>query len=406
MKGNLLRGIISGDLSAGFLGKYEFKDVLDYCFNCKLCLTECPTQIDIPGMVIEAKSIFFEKNAKSRQDKFINRLALFSAGATVTPIIANLTSSLQIFRKPMERIFGIDSRRQLPVFHKPLYKRFGLKRKTDNPQRKAIYFAGCFANFNDVSGEGLATIEVLRRNHIDVRMPDSLRCCGIARITTGSKNDVIPDASWNVEQLGNYVDQGFDIVFSAPSCALAIKDDYPDLLKTNESAKVANHVFELSDYLFRLRGEGKLNTDFGPIKKRITYHNPCHSIPVGVKRQPIDLMRLIPGLDVVELVEDTCCGMAGTFGLKKQFYDLSMKVGANLFEQIRDAKVDSVITTCGTCNIQISQGANIKVEHLAKILLESYRKFNAEEKAGSSEQIGGPPAKNNELTTGIDSLIE
>jgi anaerobic glycerol-3-phosphate dehydrogenase C subunit len=375
-KGNLLRGIISGSLSASFLEKQEFKDVLDYCFNCKLCLTECPTQIDIPGMVIEAKTIFFEKGEKSRQDKFIDKLPAFSAAASVSPAIANLTSSLKIFRKPMEKVFGIDSGRQLPLFHKPLYKRLGINRKKLSGQKRVIYFAGCFANFNDVHGEGIATIEVFRRNNIDVRVPDSLRCCGIARITTGSKNDVIPDASWNVEQLLSYVDQGFDIVFSAPSCALAIKDDYPNLLGTDAAVNVAAHSFELSEYFSKLHEEGKLDKDFGPLRKRVTYHNPCHSIPLGVKRQPIELMKMIPGLEVVELDEDTCCGMAGTFGLKKQFYDLSMKAGSNLFEQIREAKVDSVITTCGTCNIQISQGAKAKVEHLAKILYDSYRNFD------------------------------
>lgn len=405
-KGNLLREIISGGLPAETLGNREFKEVLDYCFNCKLCLTECPTQIDIPGLVIEAKTIFFEETEKSRQDKFIDKLPAFSAAASVTPTVANWASSLE-YRKPVEKLFGIDSRRQMPLFHKPLYKRFGINRKTQDLQRKVIYFSGCFANFNDVSNEGLATIEVLRKNRIDVRILDSLRCCGIARITTGSKNDVIADASWNVEQLAHFVDQGFDVVFSAPSCALAIKDDYPNLLETEAATKVAAHSFELSDYLSRLHEEGKLNANFRPVKKRVTYHNPCHAIPIGVRKQPIDLMRLVPELEVVELDEDTCCGMAGTFGLKKQFFDLSMKAGSNLFEQIKRSKVDSVITTCGTCNIQISQGANSKVEHLSKILLESYRQFDTKGIATSSEENRtGSLAKKDDALTGMGSLIE
>ena len=92
--------------------------------------------------------------------------------------------------------------------------------------------------------------------------------------------------------------------------------------------------------------------------------------------EPIALMKLVPGLDVVELPEDSCCGMAGTFGLKKQFYDLSMRAGANLFGQIREAHVDSVVTTCGTCNMQIVQGTGQRVEHLAKILCDSYRAYD------------------------------
>ncbi len=380
-KGNILRALIDGDLGTSFMKEKEFKDVLDYCFNCKLCLTECPTQIDIPGIVVEAKTIFIENTEKTRQDRFINKLPVLSAVSSVTPTMTNITMGMGFLRKPMEKLFGIDSRRQMPFFHKPLHKRFRINRRTGKEQRKAIYFAGCYANFNDVYGEGIATVEVLRRNGVDVRVLDSLRCCGIAKITTGSKKEVIPDAAWNVEQLEGYVDQGFDIIVSAPSCGLALMEDYPAILNSPAARRVADHIVELSVYLMRLQKDGQLNTDFGALNKRVTYHNPCHSIPLGVTRQPLELMRMIPGLDVVELGEDTCCGMAGTFGLKTQFYDLSMKIGSSLFEQIRDAKVDSVVTTCGTCNMQIAQGAKTEIDHLAKILYDAYQKFDGKRAA-------------------------
>lgn len=375
-KGNMLRSIIDGNLDPGYLSGEEFKNVLDYCFNCKLCLTECPTQIDIPGMVIEAKTIYLDRNEPKPQDKFINRLPMLSAVGSITPNLTNLTANLGIMKRLLERFFGIDRRRRLPRFHKPLYKRVRINRNVPDAQRKAIYFSGCFANFNDPLGEGLSTIEILRRNGVDVRVLDSLRCCGIAKITTGNRKAVSEDAAWNVDELVKYVRQGFDIIASAPSCGLALKEDYPGVVGTEDAKLVSEHVVDLADYLGRLADEGKLNTNFGEVKKRVTYHNACHSIPMNVVRQPVELMRLVPGLDVVELPEDSCCGMAGTFGLKKQFYDLSMKAGSNLFEQIRDLHVDSVITTCGTCNMQIAQGAGQRVEHMAKILCDSYRAYD------------------------------
>ncbi len=382
-KGNILRSIIDGSLDAAYLEKEEFKSVLDYCFNCKLCLTECPTQIDIPGIVIEAKTIYHERTGPKAQDKFIDRLPTLSAIGSITPTLANITSGLGVVRKPLEKLFGIDSRRKLPRFHKPLYKRVRINRKTPNAQGKVMYFSGCFANFNDPTGEGLSTIEILRRNGIDVRVLDSLRCCGIAKITTGHRSAVLDDASWNVSELAKYVRQGFDIIASAPSCGLAIKEDYPDIVGSDDARLVSEHIYDLADYLGRLADEGKLNTNFGELKKRVTYHNACHSIPMNVVKQPVALMKLVPGLDVVELPEDSCCGMAGTFGLKKQFYDLSMKAGANLFQQIKEAKADSVVTTCGTCNMQIVQGSGQRVEHLAKILCDSYRAY---------DKLGAPQA--------------
>ncbi len=375
-KGNILRSIIGGDLDASYLEKEDFKSVLDYCFNCKMCLTECPTQIDIPGIVIEAKNTFHEKTEPKAQDKFIDRLPTLSALASITPTLANIASSMSVVRKPLERFFGIDSRRKLPHFHKPLYKRVRINRDTPDAQRRVIYFSGCFANFNDPMGEGLSTIEILRRNGIDVRVLDSLRCCGIAKITTGHRDAVVDDATWNVAELANYVRQGFDIIASAPSCGLALKEDYPDIVGNEDARLVSDHIFDLADYLWRLADEGKLNMNFGEVKKRVTYHNACHSTPMNVVHQPIALMKLVPGLEVVELQEDSCCGMAGTFGLKKQFYDMSMKAGGNLFEQIREAKIDSVVTTCGTCNMQIVQGTGQHVEHLAKILGDSYRAYD------------------------------
>ena len=393
-KGNILRSIINGNLDAGYLGKDEFKEVLDYCFNCKLCLTECPTQIDIPGMVVEAKTIFFERTEPKPQDKFISRLPMLSAIGSITPTLTNIAANLNIVRKPLEKYFGIDRRRRLPHFHKPLYKRVRINRKVQNAQKKAIYFSGCFANFNDPGGEGLSTIEILRRNGVDVRVLDSLRCCGIAKITTGNRKAVTEDAAWNVAELANYVRQGFEIIASAPSCGLALKEDYPGIVGTEDAILVSEHVIDLADYLGRLADEGKLNTNFGEVKKRVTYHNACHSIPMNVVSQPVTLMRLVPGLDVVELPEDSCCGMAGTFGLKKQFYDLSMRAGSNLFGQIKDLHVDSVVTTCGTCHMQIAQGAGQRVEHLAKILCDAYRAY---------DKLGAPE-KPREIEKGEESL--
>lgn len=379
-KGNVLRAIISGNLSKDYLESYELKSVLDYCFNCKMCLTECPTQIDIPGIVIEAKTAYIRKTEPGREDKFINKLPALSAAASVVPALSTILTNLQILRKPLEKIYGIDARRKLPGFKKPLYRRFGIQRKFNNAQRRVIYFPGCFANFNDVNGEGIATIEILRRNKIDVRVPDSLRCCGIAKITNGNVDAAIDDALWNVNELYQYVSDGFDVVFSAPSCALAIKEDYPEILKSEKAIEVASHSYELSYYLWKLYSSGELNTSFGPIKKRVTYHNPCHSVPMGVTRQPLKLLRLVPELEVVELNDDKCCGMAGTFGMKKKFYDLSLKIGEDLFSQINKLNVDEVVTTCGTCNIQIKYGTRRKVTHLAKILYDSYRLFQPAQK--------------------------
>jgi glycerol-3-phosphate dehydrogenase subunit C len=84
-------------------------------------------------------------------------------------------------------------------------------------------------------------------------------------------------------------------------------------------------------------------------------------------------LKLIPGLQV-QVFGDRCCGLAGTFGLKKENYDLSMEIGENLFKEIRKSGVDRVVTSCGSCAMQIAQGTGLKVVHPLTLLAEAYKK--------------------------------
>jgi Fe-S oxidoreductase len=267
----------------------------------------------------------------------------------------------------MERVLGIHHQREMPSAEKP----FRLKRKAGQTcKRKAAYFAGCFARFNDVNGEAQATLKVLGKNGVEVLVPEQ-KCCGIAMITVGSEADAKKNARYNVEVLAPLVKQGYEVVASAPSCALAIYEDYPRLLDTENAHLVSQATREIHQYLWDLHQRGELNRDFKPVDLRLVWHNPCHSKALGVEREPIEILRLIPGITVEEIA-DSCCGMAGTFGFKTENFDLSMKIGNKLFDEIKRTKVATVATSCGTCNIQIAQGTRLKVRHTLSILAEAY----------------------------------
>ena len=111
----------------------------------------------------------------------------------------------------------------------------------------------------------------------------------------------------------------------------------------------------------------------GEIPLRVGYHNPCHLRALGISKEPVELLRLIPGLQV-QVFGDRCCGLAGTFGLKKENFDLSMEIGEHLFEEIRQSRVDRVVTSCASCAMQIAQGTGLKVVHPLTLLAEAYRK--------------------------------
>jgi glycerol-3-phosphate dehydrogenase subunit C len=232
------------------------------------------------------------------------------------------------------------------------------------------YFAGCFARFHDPKGEAEATVKVLEANGIEVVVPEQ-RCCGIALITMGAERSVVADARRNLETLLPLVDRGFTVVASAPSCGLSLIEDYPRILDTDDARRLAAHTIDIHQYLWQLHERGELRTDFKPVPISIVYHNACHSVAQGITEEPIRLLKLIPGVEV-RPIEDSCCGIAGTYGMKSENYERAQEIGTPLFQEIHRTKAEAILTGCGTCNIQIAHGAKREVVHTMAILRRAY----------------------------------
>jgi Fe-S oxidoreductase len=238
--------------------------------------------------------------------------------------------------------------------------------------KRVVYFLSCYSNFNEPEGDGMATLEVLGYNGFDVLVPD-LRCCGIARINTGSIKRVREDIETNVQRMASYVEQGLPIVFSEPSCALAVKMEYPKIMNSGVAHEVAEKCYDIHQFLMMLHEKEELRLNLGEMNLTVGYHNPCHLRALGVVEEPVKLLRLIPGVTVKEF-SDGCCGIVGTYGMKKRNFDLSMAIGRRLFEEIEDSGVDQVSTTCGACKLQIVQGTRKETVHPISLLAMAYKK--------------------------------
>lgn len=198
------------------------------------------------------------------------------------------------------------------------------------------------------------------------------KCCGIAKINAGAQDQVMADIHYNINQLQKYTAQNIPILFSESSCALAVKKEYPRIVETESSSKVADNCLEIHQYLMRLHKEGKLKTDFSRMDMKVGYHIPCHLKSLGVTSEVVDLMQLIPGIEV-EVYSDECCGMGGTYGLKTKNFELSMKIGKRLFDEIISSNVNQVVTGCGACSMQIYQGTERQSLHPIKLLAMAYK---------------------------------
>jgi len=184
---------------------------------------------------------------------------------------------------------------------------------------------------------------------------------------------MMEDIETNVQRMASYVEQGLSIVFSEPSCALAVKMEYPKILNSDLTARVAERSYDIHQFLMMLKESGELRLDMGEINLTVGYHNPCHLRALGVVKEPVELLRLIPGISVQEF-SDGCCGLVGTYGMKKKNFDLSMAIGKRLFEEIENSGVEEISTTCGACKLQIFQGTHKEAVHPISLLAMAYKK--------------------------------
>ncbi len=162
-----------------------------------------------------------------------------------------------------------------------------------------------------------------------------------------------------------------DIVASSTSCGLMLKHDYSHLLEIAGSERVGARVYDIMEYLWMLHEAGELDTKFEAVPMRLLYHAPCHLKSHGIGYPAMRLLKLIPGVKLEE-VDEGCCGISGTFGVKVEKYDLSMKIGSRLFEAVKAAGSDQVLADCETCRMQVEHGAGATSAHPLEILARAY----------------------------------
>jgi FAD/FMN-containing dehydrogenase/Fe-S oxidoreductase len=359
-KANLLRGVISGRLDASLLTDAEFKDNLDLCIACEQCLTECPTQVDIPGIAIAFREQYVARKGRGGvvADLMSAPDRMGKAGRAVSGLANSLLKN-RFLRGLAQTATGLDERRKLPEYRRgegvralrPLEVSPNVRAKLP---KDAVVFPGCYAEYYDPDGEKHTLVEVLRALGVTVHTPE-LNCCGISRITQGDGPGAARELRANVDKLLKPARAGAKVVFSAPSCLLAAKREWPRVLDTQEAREVAAACVDAHELLLAVFREPEMRAQLKPAAQKVAWHLPCHSKVMGVGSQAkalVDLLNEAPAVDL----NAGCCGLSGTFGLKTDNFDMSMKIGMNLFSRINRESPQVVTTTCGVCQTQIRQG--------------------------------------------------
>jgi FAD/FMN-containing dehydrogenase/Fe-S oxidoreductase len=338
-KANLIASFILGEIKKDEIK--ELKKIIDLCFACDRCLISCPTKVDIASLSSTFREIYHESNKISRFDKFIINAKKINTFVSKFSFIINPFLNFKPIRKLLEPCIGIHANRKLPRFKR--LARGDIKKIYDS---KILYFPDCFASYN-------------------VELSEKWKCCNIPAITKGLTKYCFKDMNFNIDMMYNRIKEGYKIIFSSPSCELAFKIKYLKFFENEKMKIIKNSIYDIHEFLISLLNENKIS--FKPLNKTVYVHIPCHARVLNLDIPILKLLSKIPELKISPSL-DVCCGMGGTFGMKKENFDLSMKIGEPLFNEIKNQKPDIIVTNCGTCKMQIEQGTGYKVHHTMELL--------------------------------------
>ena len=373
-KVNLLRGVLTGQMALGSLTDAEFNAVADLCFNCHMCALECPAQVDVPKLMAQSKGAFVAASGLRPSDWVLSHLDLLGALAGRFRTVANWAIGSRRMRWLMEKTLGIAQGRKLPLVASRTFLRRAARRRLTRPTRrtahKVAYFVDLYANYFDPQ-LGEALLAILEHNGVAVYVPPDQKQAGTPAISSGSLDHARALAAHNVEILAEAVRQGYHVVATEPAAALCLTREYPNLLDDDDVRLVAANTSEACTYLWRMHMTGKLQLDLRPINAALGYHMPCRLKALQVGSPGESLLRLIPGLTIHHL-EEGCSGMAGTYGLKRENYRNSLRIGWGLIRRLRDPNLQAGVTECSTCKIQMEQGTHKPTLHPLKLFAMAY----------------------------------
>jgi FAD/FMN-containing dehydrogenase/Fe-S oxidoreductase len=374
-KANVVRGLLAGSLPSDTLLQDVCKAVADLCVHCHMCRLECPTNVDIPKLMLEAKAAYVNTNGLTLHDRLLTRIDTMSALAGRLPGIANWAFSNPQVRWLMEKVTGIAQGRKLPRLGRRSFLQHAAMHRLHHPPRtageKIVYFVDTYANHFDTQ-LGEALVAVMRHNGVAVFVRQDQLQAGMPMIAAGALDPARDVAAQNVATLAESVRQGYTVVATEPSAVLALTHEYPTLLDNDEDAiVVAQHTQEACHYLWQMHLRGRLKLNFQPQRISVGYHVPCHLRALGVGAPAENLLRLVPGIKVNRL-EKGCSGMAGLWGVKRENYRASLRAGRELISTVRDGPFQIGTTECSTCKMQMEQGSAKPTIHPIKLLALAY----------------------------------
>ncbi len=326
---------VDGDVEK--LPTRDAKEVVDLCYQCKLCFNHCPYtpphrwEVDFPRLMLRARAADARANGVTFQDRMLGNTELIGTLGRLAAPLSNWMNELAVHRAFLHAVAGIHRNRALPKFYRQMFSAWFKRRARARTAR-------------DASAASVA----------------------IARAVDEAKA-LIRD---NVKSLAAAVREGRTIIVPGPTCSYMLKQEYPWLDGSDDAKLVARNTRDLFEYLAELHAGGKLDTRFTRSTGAVTYHVPCHLRAQNIGLKSAEILRLIPGAEVN--VVEKCSAVDGTWGFKKQYHELSLKLAKPLFDSITSAGAPVTATDCPLAALQIEQGTGRQAKHPIRVLAAAY----------------------------------
>lgn len=345
-----------------------YDEALKYCINCKRCEVACPSNVRIGDIIQSARIRYAKKKPKVRDILLANTDFVGTLSTPFAPVV-NVALGLKPVKAAMDAVLKIDHRRMFPKYAFGTFEGWYKKQASRQAafSKQVAYFHGCYVNYNNPQ-LGKDLVKVMNAAGYGVQLLEKEQCCGVALISNGLINQAKKQAQTNMASIRQAVlERKMPVIVTSSTCTFTIRDEYPHLLQL-ENGDVREQVELATRFLYRLLAENKTKLRFRTDKKlKVAYHTPCHMEKLGWSYYTIELLKMISGVEV-QVLDSQCCGIAGTYGFKKENYEVSQQIGSRLFQQIEASGVDFVVSDCETCKWQIEMSTSKKCEHPISVL--------------------------------------
>ena len=377
-RANTLRLALSGQLGSD--SDEAVKDALDLCVGCKGCKRECPTGVDMAKMKVEFLHHYKARHGYTLRDKLVAYLPDYAPWVSRFAPLLNLRDKIPGLAALSEKLLGFSGKRTLPQWQTKTFFNSGIKTASHDEvlaaTKPVVLFIDTFNGYFE-SDNAFAALKVLQAAGYTVHVtsksaPDGKAlCCGRTYLASGMVDQAKTKAGEMVNALLPFAEKGIAIVGLEPSCLLTLRDETLVMGLGKAALTVSQHALLFEEFLASEAAAGKLEefkTKLKPVEQPILLHGHCHQKAFGAVSPMIDVLKLIPGAQP-ELIESSCCGMAGSFGYEAAHYKVSMQMAElSLLPAIRQQPGAIVVADGTSCRHQIKDGAARDAVHVAALL--------------------------------------